>query len=465
MGRKYRVFIANLPFLVLLESIDGLTLYKEKEDYNYFLYLIKELSKKYLFDIHAYVLLENSVYFLGTPKGAESLVKFMQSIARAYSTYYNKKYNRKGTIWASRYKASLIEERLYLLDAMVFVESKPENASFYPYSSIGKNLLNKKNDFIVEHRIYKELGDTENERVHNYSAVFNNRLNSISQFDFIQKSLEKQLVIGSLSFVKKIEEAIGKTLRAKKRGRPRKNQKKDEKMYSKLTVLDKEKHAELKLKEMQDLNFAKDLSFCPVTAKEAELVAQLFPVVFTGGENSFLIALLSLGNGNLAINKEGKWISNYIPLFLRKYPFALGKADGGESNQKVILIDENSNLFSTTEGHSLFTEEKEATEVLKNAIKFLTVYDNDMALTNSIIKDINDSGILVEREITVQEGDEKKVLVKGFKVVDREKLNSLSDEKLADWARRGIIYFIEIHLKSLNNIENLFKLMTQKEQQ
>ena len=464
MARKYRVFITNLPFLVLLESLESLTLYKDSEDYGYFLYLVKELSKKYLFDIHAYVLLENSIYFLGTPRGVDSLVKFMQSIARAYTTYYNKKYNRKGTLWAGRYKASLIEENLYLLDSMIFLESLPKDAALYPYSSIGKNLLNKKSDIIKEHKIYRQLGDTDNERAHNYSAIFNDRLNSISQFDFIQKSLEKQLVIGSVSFIKKIEEAIGKTLRAKKRGRPRKNIKKDEKMYSKLVVLDKEKHKNLKLKEMQDLNFAKDLSFCPVTAKEAELIAQVFPVVFTGGENSSLIALLSLGNGNLAINKEGKWISNYIPLFIRKYPFALGTVEK-DNNQKAVLIDENSNLLSETEGHNLFTEDGESTEVLKNAVNFLTAYESDTALTNSVAKDINDSGILVDREITIKDGDEKKVLVKGFKVVDRDKLNQLDDKILADWVRRGIINFIDIHLKSLNNIENLFKLMTQKEQE
>ena len=271
------------------------------------------------------------------------------------------------------------------------------------------------------------------------------------------------MIIGTLPFIKKIEKTIGKTLRAKKRGRPKKNQKKRKKMYKKLVVLDKSKHLDLKLNKMKNLDFAKELNFCPIVAKELEQMAQLFPVVFSGdNENPVLVSLLSLGTQNLAINSEGKWIGSYVPLFIRRYPFSLASS-GENSEQKIVLIDEDSSLFSTSTGENLFTKDGEQTEQLKNAINFLTVYDNDVTITNSVVKTISQSGILETREITVGEGDEKKVLVEGFKVVDREKLNQLSDEILANWTRKGIINFIEVHLKSLNNIERLFTLMTQQQ--
>ncbi len=53
--------------------------------------------------------------------------------------------------------------------------------------------------------------------------------------------------------------------------------------------------------------------------------------------------------------------------------------------------------------------------------------------------------ILEEREISVGEGETKKVLINGFLVINREKLNALSDEILASWVRRGIISFIDAH--------------------
>ncbi len=55
------------------------------------------------------------------------------------------------------------------------------------------------------------------------------------------------------------------------------------------------------------------------------------------------------------------------------------------------------------------------------------------------------------------------MLVNGFKVVDREKLNALSDDILADWVRKGIISLIDAHLKSLDNIQALFDIAHQRQ--
>ncbi len=461
MGRQYRIFITNLPFLVQLESIDNIEILKEKADFEYLKSLVKELSKKYLLDIHAYCLLKDSIYFLSTPREKESLMRFMQSLARTYTSYFNKKYNRKGTIWAGRYKASLVEDSSNLLNAMVYIESLPKDAKKYPFSSIGKNLFGKDDEIVVEHTIYKELGDEKAQRNFKYLAVFNNRFDNKS-LSFIDKCLKKQSVIGSLSFIKRIEHLVGFSLMTKKRGRPKKIQNKGKKMYKNLVVLDKNKHFDLKLKPIVSLDFAKELMYCPIVAKEVELVGELFPIVFSGDkENPALIALLSLGTQNLAINDEGKWIGKYVPSFVRRYPFSLGKTD---DDQKIVLIDEDSSLFSKSEGEALFTEEKEQSPTLKRAINFLNAYENENSITNSILKEIIDSDILENREISIQDGDEKRVLVDGFKVVDREKLNNLDDKVLADWVRRGVINFIELHLKSLENIQRLFSL-TQEAQQ
>ena len=238
-----------------------------------------------------------------------------------------------------------------------------------------------------------------------------------------------------------------------------KNDKREnKKMYKNLVVLDKTKHKGLKVKGMSDLFFAKDLNFIPMIAGEVELVSKSFPVVFSGGENPSLIAITSLGGGCLAINSEGKWIESYVPSFLRRYPFSLASTQDNV-NQKVILIDEDSALFSQSEGSPLFDENGEQSETLAHAIKFLQSYDNNNIVTQNVAKLISESGILEEREISVGEGEEKKVLVKGFLVVNKEKLNELSDDVLASWVRNGIINLIEAHLKSLENIQKLFEIL------
>ncbi|MFA7354555.1 MAG: SapC family protein, partial [Sulfurimonadaceae bacterium] len=244
----------------------------------------------------------------------------------------------------------------------------------------------------------------------------------------------------------------------KDRGRPKKEQIiKGKKMYKNLVILDKEKHKELKINSLTDLNFAKSVTHIPVLANEVAQVGAVFPVVFTTDENPSLVALVSLGGDSLGIDANGKWVTSYVPSYLRKYPFSLASTKENP-NQKVILIDEDSPLFSKSKGKQLFKKDGEKTEVLEHAINFLTSYDTQMSVTQNVAKIISQSGVLEDREISVGEGDEKKVLVNGFKVVSREKLNALSDDILADWVRKGIIGMIDAHLKSLENIQSLFNI-------
>ena len=233
-------------------------------------------------------------------------------------------------------------------------------------------------------------------------------------------------------------------------------------MYKSLVVLDKAQHKDLKINPLENLFFAKQSAFLPVIAEEVIAIGADFPVVFTGDENPSIITIVSLGGENLAINEDGKWMTNYVPSFLRKYPFSLGNTKENPE-QKVILIDEESSLFSKTKGKQLFKKNGDQSESLANAISFLTSHEQKADITKNVAKAISDSGILEDREISVGEGDEKKVLVNGFKVVEREKLNALSDDVLADWTRKGIITLIDAHLKSLDNIQALFEIAHQRQ--
>jgi len=462
LARRVRVFIEDTAQHIILEGINGTNIFRDEIDYKIFISFINDI--KSLLKIHSYVLMPKYFEFIATPINKDSLSKFMQILGRRYVGYFNKKYNRRGTLWNGRYKSSIVEDS-YVLYVMRYIERLPsttklvENPIEYPYSSIHCNLLNKKDNLIQPHRVYKKLGYRDLDRIKFYSQIFyldNNRYDN-----FIKRCLEKQLITGNLEYIKKIEQLVGLNLREKRRGRPKKR-KKGKKMYKKLTVLDKKAHKDLKVKPMQDLNFAKEVTFVPILAKEAELVGKDFPIVFTADENPTIVALVSLGGKNLAINDEGKWITNYVPAFIRKYPFAVTSTKDNPK-QKVILIDEESPLVSTTEGESLFNEDGTQTKTLQNAIKFLSEYERDMEVTKNVAKIIYKSGILEDREISVGEGEEKHVLVSGFRVVNREKLNSLSDDILADWVRKGIISLIDIHLKSLNNINKLFNLAQQRQ--
>ncbi len=460
MARKVRVFVEDSSQHVLLKSLNGLVLFQDEADYRTFKLILEELNFNHSIEIHAYILMPQYFEFLATPKHADALSKFMQSLGRQYVGYFNKKYNRTGTLWDGRYKSSLIEDSVYLFDVMKFIEQLA--AKDYKFSSIGKNLYNKTDTIISNNELYKKLGYTDAQRLAKYSQLFDSNIDK-KKNEFIANCLEKQLVTGSIEYIRNLEELVGITLASKSIGRPKKQiEKKRKNMYKNLVVLDKVQHKDLKINPLENLFFAKQSAFLPVIANEVALLGAAFPVVFTADEKPSLVALVSLGGDSLGINADGKWITSYVPSYLRKYPFSLASTKENP-DQKVILIDEDSSLFSKSKGKQLFKKDGDKSETLTHAIEFLTTHENQSIITNNVAKVIADSGILEDREISVGEGDEKKVLVNGFKVVDREKLNALSDDILADWVRKGIITLIDAHLKSLDNIQALFNIAHQRQ--
>ncbi len=466
MARKLRVFVENTSQHILLKSINGITLFEDESDYAQFLYMLEDVNLNTNLDIHSFVLMPTYFEFVATPSAADTLSKFMQSLGRKYVGYFNKKYNRTGTLWEGRYKSSLLEDSNYLFEVMRYIESQPikqklvSKVEDYKYSSIHKNLFGKTNNIISYHNLYKQLGFTSIQRINKYSQIFYSIVDENKE-KFIENCLDKQLVTGSVNFIKNLEQLVGMSLSLKQRGRPKK-EKKEKKMYKNLVVLDKQKHKDLKISPLENMNFAKDSSFVPVVANEVNLVGTAFPVVFTADENPAMVSIVSLGGESLAITDEGKWITKYIPSYLRKYPFSFAKTKDNP-NQNVILIDEDSSLFSKSKGKQLFKKDGDQSETLTHAIDYLTTHEKQMIVTKNIAKLISDSGILEDQEISVGEGDEKKILIKGFKVINKEKLNELSDDILASWVRKGIISLIDAHLKSLDQIQVLFNIAHQRQ--
>ena len=452
MGRKERLFVDDIALHIGIKGINEEQVFKDEEDYQFYRSLLEELSTQMRVVMHAYSLMPSEIHFLSTFADKDVLSRFMQSLSLKYVSYFNKKYQRSGTLWQGRYKSSLVEDR-YILDVMYYINSLAGEED-------------RKSPFLQEHEVYILLGKDALDRTAAYRKRFQHKPLLDETKVFIEESLNKQVLTGSLDFYKKLESLTGQTLLAKKRGRPKKDQNnnKGKKMFKKLVVLDKEKHKTLKLSPLEDLKFAQDMGSIPVLVNEVAQVGEVFPVVFTTEETPALVALTSLGGQNLAINSEGKYITNYIPAYLRKYPFSLANSENNPE-QKVVVIDEEASVFSKTKGKQLFTKDGEQSKTLEGAMKFLTEFEKQAQNTMAIVKAIVDSDILEPREISIGEGEEKKVLVKGFQVVNREKLNNLDDETLAQWVRKGIIGFIDAHLKSLSKIEVLFKLASQNQQQ
>lgn len=135
-----------------------------QEDYAAYLGWLKEYSKKFSVDIHAWVLMTNHVHLLCTPQKAGAVSLIMQSVGRRYVQYFNYQYQRSGTLWEGRYRSCLVQTEPYLLEVYRYIELNPvranmvEDPGMYIWSSYQINALGKVSDLSKPHPEYVKLG-------------------------------------------------------------------------------------------------------------------------------------------------------------------------------------------------------------------------------------------------------------------------------------------------------------------
>jgi putative transposase len=151
----------------------------------------------------------------------------MQSVGRMYVRYYNRRYQRSGTLWEGRFKSSLVLRYRYLLELYRYVELNPvradmvEEPSAYSWYSYSINALGVKSYLQTPHPEYLALGKTKDERYCNSRELFKAHIET-EWLKEIRDNINKGLALGNKRFTTQIEALTNRRVTAKKPGRPRK---------------------------------------------------------------------------------------------------------------------------------------------------------------------------------------------------------------------------------------------------
>ncbi len=87
-------------------------------------------------DLLAFCLMPNHFHLLVFQRQAKALTSLMQSVMTSYSRYFNKKYGRSGSLFESRFRASLISDDAYLMHITRYIHLNPRHWREYEYSSL-----------------------------------------------------------------------------------------------------------------------------------------------------------------------------------------------------------------------------------------------------------------------------------------------------------------------------------------
>lgn len=230
MARLPRFELPGQPQHVIQRGNNRQSIFRAQGDYHYYLEKLGEAVDKRSCDIHAYVLMTNHVHLLVTPHHASSIGKVMQTLGRYYVQYFNHRYNRTGTLWEGRYKATLIDTEQYLLTCMRYIELNPVRAknmvkhpSDYRWSSYRCNALGEANALITPHHEYYNLDSTGAKRQAAYRQLFRFQIPQETLFA-IRESTNKAWVLGTERFKRRVANQVERPVASSGHGGDRKSE-------------------------------------------------------------------------------------------------------------------------------------------------------------------------------------------------------------------------------------------------
>jgi putative transposase len=111
-------------------SISEVDLFRNDEDKDHYLYLLKKYKEKYCCKIYAYCLMNNHVHFYIDPQGFD-ISSFMLSLNTAYVVYFNKKYKRHGHLFQGRFSSMMVGTEAYSIRLSAYIHNNPKDITEY----------------------------------------------------------------------------------------------------------------------------------------------------------------------------------------------------------------------------------------------------------------------------------------------------------------------------------------------
>ena len=226
MARLPRVHLAGVPEHIIQRGNNRQVCFACDDDFAAYASWLQEYSEKFQVQLHAWVFMTNHVHLLCTASDSSGISLMMQSLGRQYVRYFNRRYNRSGTLWEGRFKSCLVQSEHYVMAVYRYIELNPVRADMvsspdgYHWSSYASNALGRHSALCQPHSCYQALADTATARQACYRELCQGGLNDAVLFD-IRSTIKNGMALGNERFKQQVAELTGRRQQLAKRGRPR----------------------------------------------------------------------------------------------------------------------------------------------------------------------------------------------------------------------------------------------------
>ncbi|HJN18505.1 MAG TPA: transposase [Armatimonadota bacterium] len=221
MGRIARVVVPGLPHHITQRGNNREAIFVSPDDQRAYVNLLMDRCAKHGVSILGYCLMTNHVHVVAVPAESDSLAKGVGGTNRVYAQWFNERHGRSGHLWQDRYYSCPLDEA-HAYGALVYVEQNPVRAGLvahaweHRWSSAHAHVTGRDPRRILDMGWFLAKWDVQHWR----DALTADE--DEARQEQIRKSTTSGWPAGDNEFVASLEASLGRTLRPKPRGRPRK---------------------------------------------------------------------------------------------------------------------------------------------------------------------------------------------------------------------------------------------------
>jgi putative transposase len=184
MANGRRVYVPGISVHVRQRGNNRCSIYGDDSDYESFLIMLQSATERYAVNVHGYSLMTTHTHMLLTPTTAHGIPKAMHQLGVRYVLYFNKKYQRVGTLFTGRYKPKPIRDERYWLTCLRYIELNPVRARMvvrpeqYRWSSYSAHALGEGGEWLATHALLEAFGETPAARQAAYRELFETPLST-----------------------------------------------------------------------------------------------------------------------------------------------------------------------------------------------------------------------------------------------------------------------------------------------
>ena len=221
MPRIARVVIPRVPHHITHRGNNRQAIFFVDDDRRVYLENLHENCRRYGLILHGYCLMTNHVHLVLTPPSADALARAIGRAHLRHSLYINRLHGRTGHLWAGRYYSCALDA-VHFWRTLVYVERNPVRARMrrsawtYPWSSAAAHVEASGENGLLDMAEWRRAArrlNWKHELARPEDKTLGQRLRACTWTG---------RPLGSDKFVARLEARLGRRLRPKPHGRPRK---------------------------------------------------------------------------------------------------------------------------------------------------------------------------------------------------------------------------------------------------